>query len=203
MSSRDDDLKKTQAQQPTEKDESPRRKLLKTLAAGGVAGAALPATWSKPAIDSVMLPAHAQTTGPIVTGGGGSGGTGPGPAPRNSIGDELMDFFVNPAQAGDGFKSFCVELQVRHSNGDPVEVTVTKYCYDECDEGRFYNQTGSSVSLTKSGDKWTGTVDGFPMNVRQIDVFGVQLALVTWNSVEGIIFVGGSCDCTCSMKEME
>ena len=50
-----------------------RRKLLKSIAAGGgviVAGKSLPDGWTRPVVDSVMLPAHAQTSP------GGGGGTG-------------------------------------------------------------------------------------------------------------------------------
>ena len=42
-----------------------RRKLLKSMAAGSgavIAGKSLPESWSKPVVDSVMLPAHAQTS---------------------------------------------------------------------------------------------------------------------------------------------
>ena len=42
-----------------------RRKLLKSIAAGSgavVAGKSLPESWSKPFVDSVVLPAHATTT---------------------------------------------------------------------------------------------------------------------------------------------
>lgn len=42
-----------------------RRKLLKSVAAGGgaiIAGKTLPDTWTKPAVDSIILPAHAQTS---------------------------------------------------------------------------------------------------------------------------------------------
>lgn len=45
--------------------ESSRRKLLKSIAAGSsavVAGKALPERWSKPVVDAVLLPAHAETT---------------------------------------------------------------------------------------------------------------------------------------------
>ena len=48
--------------------DSSRRKLLKSIAAGSgaiVAGKSLPESWSKPVVDSVMLPAHAQTSGAI------------------------------------------------------------------------------------------------------------------------------------------
>lgn len=42
----------------------PRRRLLKTIAAGGSAAglAALPGKWAKPVVASVILPAHAQTS---------------------------------------------------------------------------------------------------------------------------------------------
>lgn len=43
-----------------------RRKLLKTVAAGGgaiIAGKTLPEKWGRPVVDSVLLPAHAQTSG--------------------------------------------------------------------------------------------------------------------------------------------
>ena len=62
-----------------------RRKLLKSIAAGSgavIAGKSLPESWSKPVVDSVMLPAHAQTSPSPCTpclvaatycGGGGSG----------------------------------------------------------------------------------------------------------------------------------
>ena len=45
-----------------------RRKLLKTLAAGSSAAVIaefMPKKWSAPVVDSVLLPAHAETTGPV------------------------------------------------------------------------------------------------------------------------------------------
>ena len=42
-----------------------RRKLLKTIATGSgavAAGKSLPESWSRPVVDAVMLPAHAETT---------------------------------------------------------------------------------------------------------------------------------------------
>jgi hypothetical protein len=47
-----------------------RRKLLKSIAAGSgaiVAGKSLPESWSKPVVDSVLLPAHAQTSPAVQT----------------------------------------------------------------------------------------------------------------------------------------
>lgn len=50
-----------------------RRKLLKSIAAGSgavVAGKSLPESWSKPIIDSVVLPVHAETTDSSGSSGG-------------------------------------------------------------------------------------------------------------------------------------
>ena len=47
------------------KSNESRRKLLKSIAAGSgaiVAGKSLPENWSRPVVDSVMLPVHAQTS---------------------------------------------------------------------------------------------------------------------------------------------
>ena len=47
------------------KSSESRRKLLKSIATGGgaiVAGKSLPESWSRPVVDSVMLPAHAQAS---------------------------------------------------------------------------------------------------------------------------------------------
>lgn len=49
------------------KSSESRRKLLKKMAIGGAtiaAGRSLPSEWSKPVVDSVLLPAHAQTSAP-------------------------------------------------------------------------------------------------------------------------------------------
>ena len=51
---------------PENKSSESRRKLLKSIAAGSgvvAAGKSLPELWRKPVVNSVMLPAHAATTG--------------------------------------------------------------------------------------------------------------------------------------------
>ena len=65
---------------PDKKDT--RRKLLKTIAAGSgavVAGKAIPESWSRPVVDSVVLPAHAATTDDSGSQGGGATTTTPAP----------------------------------------------------------------------------------------------------------------------------
>lgn len=52
------------------KSSGSRRKLLKSIAAGSgaiVAGKSLPETWHRPVVDSVMLPAHAETSPETIT----------------------------------------------------------------------------------------------------------------------------------------
>ena len=62
-----------------------RRKLLKSIAAGSgavIAGKSLPEKWVKPAVDSVLLPAHAQTSQGLFcesTGAPFAGHVSPGP----------------------------------------------------------------------------------------------------------------------------
>ena len=49
---------------PENKSNDSRRKLLKSIAAGSgaiVAGKSLQEKWTRPVVDSVMVPAHAQT----------------------------------------------------------------------------------------------------------------------------------------------
>jgi hypothetical protein len=201
--------------------EASRRKLLKNLAAGGVVGAALPAVWSKPVIDSVILPAHAQTTGPgVIVGGGGGGGTGPGPAPSGSPGRDLIDFFVSPAQAGEDLDvepcfvdcfpeppgpqelNYCVEIRVKTDGSEVTEVTVTQYCLDEGHCGSaFVDVTDGSVQLKQSGNQWKGQVFKAPMVISNINVGpGGKLANVTWFGIPGILNKGASCDCSCDVK---
>lgn len=79
-----------------------RRRLLKALTAGGAGAVAvktLPEQWTKPVVDAVMLPAHAQATAGRFQGGGSATlTTPPGPAPGAS--QRLLDFLVPAAHAG-------------------------------------------------------------------------------------------------------
>ncbi len=88
-----------------------RRELLKALSLGGgaVAVTRLPATWSSPVVDAVTLPAHAVTSGPVLSGStvvqnADAGGPGRSPA----------FFLVDDAVAGGG--------------GVSVEVTLFAFC---------------------------------------------------------------------------
>ena len=88
------------------KSSESRRKLLKSIAAGSgaiVAGKNLPESWSRPVVDSVMLPAHAQTS-PTGPSGGSSGDielTSIENLNDDSMFARLSDKFISSAHADD------------------------------------------------------------------------------------------------------
>ncbi|MFT5114595.1 MAG: hypothetical protein ACI8P9_003933 [Parasphingorhabdus sp.] len=57
-------IRKTMSHQNNEEDsrQQARRRLMKSVTASGVGLSILPKSWGKPLVDSVVLPAHAQTT---------------------------------------------------------------------------------------------------------------------------------------------
>lgn len=64
---------------PNQTSDGSRRKLLKSLAAGSgaiLAGKSLPDTWVSPVVDTVILPAHAQTSPPTTYAIGDTGPCG-------------------------------------------------------------------------------------------------------------------------------
>lgn len=76
-----------------------RRRLLKAIAGGGglaYSNAALPRNWSRPVIDSVVLPAHAQTTGVTDTTSGPDRPNRPGPVTCSGTPNCQQDVFPNP-----------------------------------------------------------------------------------------------------------
>ncbi len=87
---------------------SSRRRLLKVLAgAGGVfaTGAFLPERWTRPVVNRVLVPAHAQATGIVAGSFGGGGGAigGPGPTHRKGLGRRLLDLMIPSAKAGSSY----------------------------------------------------------------------------------------------------
>ncbi len=86
-----------------------RRKLIAALSVGGVVTASkIPATWSKPVIDAVALPAHAQTTGAVLSGSEGfvlnaaPAGGGGSVASAPSVARRLLEALVQESVAADG-----------------------------------------------------------------------------------------------------
>lgn len=77
-----------------------RRKLLKSIAAGSgaiVVGKSLPDSWSRPTVDSVLLPAHATTS--LTESSGPAGDIQSGKLETDSLFAKAVDSLVHEAQA--------------------------------------------------------------------------------------------------------
>ena len=153
-----------------ESTENPRRNLLKALAGTGAAATLAPEQWTKPVLNTILLPAHAQTTSDQEFGGGINNGLG-----ANSRHEHLLDRFIQPAFAasspvGENFGGGCVlfsttgsliNILVQQTTGDIGEGSTTIV------DGSFSTQMGSAlvsgeISYNSAGaiERIVGDVDG-------------------------------------------
>ncbi|MGV6826077.1 MAG: hypothetical protein ACWA5Q_03795 [bacterium] len=98
-----------------------RRKLLKSLAAGSgavIAGKSLPDQWTRPVVDSVLLPSHAQTSGGPF---GGNNIVVLGKLDSDNMLAKALDAVISPARAGDISTSFNLAYCIT-----PISDTVAK-----------------------------------------------------------------------------
>jgi hypothetical protein len=162
-----------------------------------VASAALPAQWTKPVIEAVVLPAHAQATGSVVVGGGGgSGGDGPGPVTAGSVGESILNFFVSPADAVQVIlQQYCLELSIPVGPGGVASsVKVTKLCRNVC-KSDLTNRNIAPVALSGSGANWSGTVDGLSLTLSSVNPFSNTLANANYGGISGAILKNATCSC--------
>ena len=212
MSSKKMDLetnrKNTAIDKTTQDKDDSRRSLLKKLAVGGLAGAAMPSQWSRPVIDSVVLPAHAQTSDITIRAGGG-GGSAPGPVPADSITDKIMEILV-PSSAATPIcgknetpsQGYCIEITVAQSGGVPTGIAVNKACFKEFGGGcagkfRLRNLEGSVALVTDVNDpsKWVGSVLGFYLELSDINTSGAVVATSVYGGHRGTLLNNTSCSC--------
>ncbi len=117
-------MKKTEDQ----KRQASRRKLLKSILAGGgvaVAGRGLPEQWTKPVVDAVLLPAHAQTTcGGITSYAGGVILSTTSVEVNNSPVEKLLDLVVPRALAQPAPTTATAELCIQCNGDGTVDVRV-------------------------------------------------------------------------------
>jgi hypothetical protein len=163
---------------PSEHDTTPaRRRLLKALAgAGGVfaAGKSVPEKWTRPVVDSVLLPAHAQATGNGPWSGNGTATTF-GPGPDKGLGGRLLDAVIPQAEAGvkDGGGLDCPNIYVciEMVGAATAKVTITDCCGGQQSQNTNCTVTGGNklnncqfggytVNATLSNNQWIGTVEG-------------------------------------------
>lgn len=161
-----------------------RRKILRTIVTGGGLGATaafVPTTWTKPVVDAVTLPAHAQTSGGPFN---GTGVVGVGPpimqAPDEgdfgSFVQAVRDVIIPTAEAQGG-RPFgrCLTITVGNlaDNGSTASVVLTSGVFgDDPGVGTFGQLRGAGIttannhvviasSLNPNGTG-AGTVDGVP-----------------------------------------
>ena len=194
-----------------------RRKLLKSIAAGSgavVAGKSLPDSWTRPVVDSVMLPAHAETSEAsdtddtsivIVSGGGGGTFT----VTDNAIGDDILDIFASPAHAVGLTTSYCLELTITQSNSVVTGVTVNKLCEDYCDGSEPSDDLRDTLIAplalenTEPGKWWGRNGPGnYQLHVTEVDPSSNILAKTLYRKLEGTIYKNSSCSCPCDISNV-
>jgi hypothetical protein len=169
-----------------------RRKVLKTV---GVAGSAAAVTaWTKPSLNAIVSPAHAQMSNPGPTVLNGSSSTTPTPIvmnqqPMQSIAKQAMDTLIPEAHAGGGFgvaslvavtenggddNTHCISLTFDEAAPD-TDFTFTltgptlyvEYCYYS--SGTAYYGYSTSFSGMQSG-----TLNGqeFSIDIGRLGISG-------------------------------
>jgi|GEM_PF-5398495 len=162
-----------------------RRRLLKALAgAGGVfaTGALLPERWTRPMVESIIVPAHAQATVALArsyaSSDFSSGGPGapPGPASRG-LGERLLNTIIPAASAGQEPEDRNVfSVCLRPSTGT-IAIQI-----NDCKIGR----TEDSVPLKADGS-FSGTVGNFGISGQLgPDKGTVDLSAGIWGDFSGI-----------------
>lgn len=158
---------------------SARRKLLKSVVAGGgilATGRLLPESWSRPVVQAVMLPAHAQTSPPAgITGGFGPATSVGG---MNERGRSIMDFFVQPARAQTGG---AVVGNVFFTASWTVRENDAEICGNASHLNSVTSLSGTVGRTGNSLDDFNQPVDGVTLSFtnQQVDGGGISLTAST------------------------
>ena len=142
-----------------------RRRALAAITAGGAVAAVMPATWVKPAMKSLVIPAHAQTSG-VDTGGSGTSSVNSncaitGAFAYSSVSSFSMSFLARTASScGAG----TAVLQLFNSDGEQFgsSCTVTTsggtFASFSC-SASYYEGMTSDVAVPAPGDTITIVAD--------------------------------------------
>jgi len=178
-----------------------RRQVIRTIVAGGgaVTAAAASDKWATPAVNSLILPAHAQTSGTTTTattttlapvmfdpvGNFTSGGSltfnsvfGPESdefAADESISEELLEFFIPAAQAQSGSVVCGFNCSVE------INATISTTNADFCFSGDINGFESGTVTTPSSGAPTLGDVNGVGGSSGFIDIMSGQFNEATGN----------------------
>lgn len=131
-----------------------RRTAVRTILAGGggITAAAAAGGWTKPILNSVITPAHAQTSAVVLT---FAGNVSLSPVVNNAEpkGNSVLDFFVGTAhaQTEPDLAGACVTVTV---DGENVSVVID-----------FFSDSSITISGTLSGDTFTGSESGISVSL--------------------------------------
>ena len=145
------------------KSSESRRKLLRSIAAGSgavVAGKSLPESWSRPIVDSVMLPAHAQTSALSCS-----------PDPQTVVDDGSGTSTDAIAIVFDGQTTCTLQIgDIPSDIGDPNMVLMADSDFGNLTQWWSYNFTSNWIQLSASfdigggpnsfGSQWVNITDG-------------------------------------------
>lgn len=176
----DDDASAPEAVEDPGSGVERRRTALKTLSGGSVlaAGGLLPSEWARPVIQTVLLPAHAQTTlidattTPIP-------GTTPDEAPTTTAGCECTALTITSASATKTGQSSATAsasgtVSSECLSGQFVQVLLEGYTGNNCDSGGGRLVVASSHFVSITGNSWSfsgldvGTGDSG--NLQSVDI---------------------------------
>jgi hypothetical protein len=161
-----------------------RRRLLKALAgAGGVlaTGALLPERWTRPVVESIIVPAHAQATVALARSYAskdfGSGPSGPPPGPTSrGLGERFLNTIIPAASAGE----------------DPGDVNVFSVCLQpaagtvEIQVNDCFGTVKGNAPLKADGS-FSGSVNGWSVSGQLGPDDGtVDLSAGKWGNFSGI-----------------
>ena len=134
--------------------DSGRRKLLK--AGGVVASSALvPEKWQKPVVDSIMLPAHAQTStiliGAVVLRGGSVVPADAADSLLAETGQGILDKIIQPASAGGAPMQVCAAFGKCARVGQPDSLNQVAFSIDG---------VGNTTLTSAGGLTYVGSLNG-------------------------------------------
>lgn len=155
-----------------------RRLLLKSLAAGGAAAAFLPDKWTKPVIDRILVPAHAQGSLGLYGIYTNNGSEGFGSNFQPGMFERLANMIIPVANATNGLpqcNSLCIALDVKTNNSvigyvagsqgtstfDPNSREINSFAVNGCSSGYIL----SNCLINASGTGLTGYIRPLTNNI--------------------------------------
>lgn len=134
-----------------------RRKLLRSVVAGGgvlAAGRLLPDNWARPVVQSVILPAHGQTS-PVSFDGLYVAVNGDIADAASSQPGSILDMFISPARAASFYCNAVTRVQISVS-GDQAQVCLSTSDDAQSADTNVDPDTGVLDDVSEVGDSTIG-----------------------------------------------